>query len=140
MRFGLYSLSLIIVLICFVILNTTNIPPETIDTTFESIDSNSFSNPDVNFSSDANLSKAIGLIGSGIVKEFHGTYYLASWINPFLPQWLLENKDVLIWVIALLIFAPLLAVILHFGILFLLALLMIIWERIKKRRKNKCKK
>ena len=54
MRIGIISFSSFILLFCFVVLNTTDIQPEKVDTILEGVDYNVFSGPDVNFSSDAN--------------------------------------------------------------------------------------
>jgi hypothetical protein len=113
MRFGIIGLGSFILLFVFIILNSTTISPEEVDMIFESVDSNSFSNPDINYSEDANLSKFIKYTGSGIVREFHGTYYLVSWINTFLPEWLTENKELFLYGAILVFLAPLIAVILE---------------------------
>jgi len=137
MRIGIISISSICLLVFFIILNTTNIQPEKVDSILEGIDYNTFSNPDVNFSSDTNLSKFIKYTGSGVINELHGTYYLVSWINTFLPKWLIENKELFIYGAIIVFCAPLIAVVLNYVILCFLALCLIIWDRIKNWKNNK---
>jgi len=135
MRFGLFSIASFVLLLFLIIINTApSIPPEKIDQTFETIDTNTF---DKNFSTDANLSNFIKYTGKGIAQEFHGGYYLASWANTWFPSWLTQNTDLLVACAILVLVAPLLAVVLHFALLIILAVCLLVWDVIKERRKVK---
>lgn len=134
MRFGLFGLGFAFFVIFMVLISTSNIGEERIDTIFENLDSN-FS--DNNYSNDANLSKFVKYTISGILDEFHGTYYFAAWIGPQLPRWLVDNKELLTVVVILALASPIIAVVVKFGLLIVLALFMFVWEQIKKTRRFK---
>ena len=120
-------------IIFLIMINTSNFSEEEVDTMFEGIDAN-FS--DANYSTDANLSNFIKYTVKGVTNEFHGTYYLAAWISPYLPRWLLENADLLATLAILVILSPAIAVIVKLILLIFLALTMWTMEQIKKRRKK----
>ncbi len=134
MRLGLFSMATIIFAFCLIVINTSSIPPEKIDVLFEELDYNVFSGPDINFSNDANLSNFIKYSGSGLVREFHGTYYFAAWVNTLLPEWIVENKDYFVYGVVLIMLAPLIAVVLNYVVLLFLALCLVVWEKMKSKR------
>ena len=134
MRIGLMSFAISMLIIYIIIINTGDIDEEKIDTVFESIDGN-FS--DTNYSTDQNLSNFVKYTAKGIANELHGTYYLAAWISPHLPRWLLENADLLATLAILVILSPVIAVIVKLILLIFLALTMWTMEQIKKRREKK---
>ena len=134
MRIGLMSIGLSLLIIFIIIINTSNVSEEKIDTIFEDIDGN-FS--DTNYSTDQNLSNFVKYTAKGIANELHGTYYLAAWISPYLPRWLLENADLLATLAILVILSPVIAVIVKLILLIFLALTMWTMEQIKKRREKK---
>ena len=142
MRVGIFGISSIVLLFCFIIINSSSISPEKIDAMFEGVDYNAFSDPDLNFSDDVNLSKGIKLIGSGMIKEFHGTYYIASWFNTLLPPWIFEHKEYFVYGAIIVFCAPLIAVVLEYGVLLFLALCLVVWGRVKvwRDRKKKIKR
>ncbi len=133
MRIGLMTTGIAFLIIFLIMINTSNFSEEKVDTMFEGIDAN-FS--DTNYSTDQNLSNFIKYTVKGVLNEFHGTYYLAAWISPHLPRWLLENADLLATLAILVILSPLIAVIVKLILLIFLALTMWTMEQIKKRRKR----
>lgn len=129
MRFGIWGISTIVLIIFLVLLNTSqSLPSEKVDELFQDIDANV--NEDLNLT-DTNLSKFVGYTVSGIVKEFHGGYYLASWLNTFLPSIIMDNLTLIIFLVILALIAPLLF---H---LFLIAVFIVLETKnwLKKRRK-----
>jgi hypothetical protein len=106
MRFGIWGTSTVFLIIFLVMLNTSqSLPSEKVDELFQGIDANV--NKDLNLT-DANLTKFVGYTVSGIVKEFHGGYYLASWFNTFLPPMIMDNLTLITFLIILALISPLL--------------------------------
>lgn len=134
MRIGLMGFAISMLIIFIIIINTSNISEEEIDTIFENLDANI---SDANYSTDTNLSNFVKYTVKGVTNEFHGTYYFAAWISPYLPNWLLENGELLAILVILVITAPVIAVIVKLILLIFLALTMWTWEQIKKRRQTK---
>ena len=106
MRFGIYSIGLIFLIIFLVLINSSQNPSNSkIDQIFEGVDANVIK--DLN-TSDANLSKFMKYTVSGVIKEFHGGYYFAAWLNTFLPRIVMDNLILIIFLIILALIAPLL--------------------------------
>ena len=138
MRFGVMGLATFFLIFFLIIINSSEVPSEKIDSIFEGIDQNNF--VDQNFSSDTNLSKFIKYTGQGIIKEVHGGYYLASWLNTVLPIWVIENKEILTVLAILALCAPIIGVILNYVILIALAILIVVWDKVKEIRKANTEK
>lgn len=131
MRIGLWGFAFAMFCLFLIMINSFDDSAERIDTLFEGIDANL---SDANFSGDANLTKFARYTAQGIVKEFHGTYYLAAFINPHLPLWFIGNSELLAAIAIVALFG------LIFGkivLLIVLALFMWVWEQVKKRRRFK---
>ncbi len=128
MRFGLFTVAFSLFLVFLVIINASDITDEQVDVVFENLDTNL---SDDNYSTDANLSNFVKYTVKGIANELHGTYYFAAWLSPHLPRRLIENGELLAFLGVVLLIGLVCGKII---LLIALALFMLIWEQIKKRR------
>lgn len=134
MRIGIFGLGFIMLAFCLIIINTGNIPNGKVDDAFLKIEKQLDENLYV-FSQDSNLNNFVKYSAIGIAKEFHGTYYLGNWLNTWLPNWLVSNRENLLWLFILVICAPIIAVILKYSIFGIIILLL--WFFDKKNEKFK---
>lgn len=131
MRFGIWSIFIFLCLIFLLVMNYTPIDDEEIDRIFLDIDQNKMERIDVE--GDSDLNKFVRLTARGIAQEIHGGYYLTKWINRFLPSWFVENLDLILILIVLAMISP----ILFYGGIILIALVLILREKIKERRRKR---
>ena len=132
MRVGLWGTGLIFAIIFLTIINYSGISPEKIDLVFEGIDVNVMSEIDQNIS-DVNLGKFAKYTVKGILEEMHGFYYLVSWANPMLPEWIVPNLGLILFLILLAFISP----VLFYGAVTVVIVAQYIKEKINKRRRLK---
>lgn len=132
MRIGIAGIGTFLFLLFLIFINYSEVGPQKIDTIFEELDANVFDKMDQNVN-DANLGQFIKYTAKGIGNELHGSYYLASWFNTFLPSWVIENLELLLVLTILSFIAP----VIFYGALTLIVVFMIIYEKVSEWRKRK---
>jgi len=138
MRIGVVGIATFAIIFSLIIINSSpKLDEKIVDQIFENIDQN-FST--TSFSEDQNLDKFVIYTVRGVANEFHGLYYLASWMNPYLPEWLSQNSGLLAVVAILVICSPIIAVLFKYLFLVFFAVVIFLHDKIKKRREIKNEK
>lgn len=130
MRIGIWSFFTILFLVFLVIINEGSLTDEQVDQVFLTVDQNMNS---IEIESDSDLNNFIRYTVKGVVQEFHGGYYLAKFVNRYLPDWVLENLELIIVLVVLSLVAP----IVFYGGLTIIVIALILYEKIVDWRKHK---
>ena len=132
MRFGLFGFGFFVLVVYLILINSGDIEDQAMADIMVTLEGNLNDSFDSAEQTDTDLSNFMRLTSLGIAKEFHGTYYLSKWLNKFLPYWLVENPNLILVLAILLILSPIISPV----FLILMAICLIIWDRIKERRRQ----